>query len=92
MDSYRPSALASGAGAHSLLEGIVSVRLNRIVASFLVLFAVFCFGAGVWRELLANMAQPASAVARIAPIILGLASSALMLISLAVMVGVWHSQ
>ena len=86
------AALASGAGAHSLLEGIVSAGLNRMVSSVLILFAVLCFEAGVWREFLTNTAFPGSAVSRQLPIILGLASGALTLISLVVMVGVWHHQ
>jgi putative membrane protein len=84
------AALASGAGAHSLLEGIVSARLNRIISSVLILFAVFCFVAGVWREVLANRAWAGSAVSRMTPSILCVVSAVLTMMSLTVMVGLWH--
>ena len=84
------AALASGAGAHSLLENLLSAWLNNIVSSVLILFAVLCFAAGVWRELLAEAAWPGTAVSRSAPFILYLASSALAIVSLIVMIGLWH--
>ena len=86
------AALASGAGAHSLLERVVSARLNKTISCVLILFAVFCFAAGIWRESQANSASRGPAAARIAPIVLCIASAALIVISLAVMLGVWRRQ
>jgi len=83
------AALASGAGAHSLLKGVLSERLDQIAATVLLLFAIFCFGAGVWRELRALSAWRKSDVPRFAPRILCLASAALALVAAAVIAGVW---
>lgn len=43
--------LASGIGARSLLEGLVPGWLVMGQASVLILFAIFCFIAGVWRQI-----------------------------------------
>lgn len=43
--------LASGIGARTLLEGLVPGWMVMAQASVLMLFAVFCFVAGVWRQL-----------------------------------------
>jgi|GEM_PF-406739 len=43
--------LASGIGARTLLEGLVPDWMVTAQASVLMLFAIFCFIAGVWRQL-----------------------------------------
>ncbi len=43
--------LASGIGARTLLEGLVPGWMALAQASVLMLFAIFCFVAGVWRQL-----------------------------------------
>ena len=43
--------LASAIGARTLLEGLVPGWMVMAQASVLMLFAVFCFIAGVWRQL-----------------------------------------
>jgi putative membrane protein len=43
--------LAGGIGARALLEGLVPDWMALTQASVLMLFAVFCFIAGVWRQL-----------------------------------------
>jgi putative membrane protein len=83
------AALASGAGAHSLLKDVLSRRLDQGAATVLLLFAVFCFGAGVWRESRALASWPKADVPHIAPHALCLASAALSLVSVLVIVGVW---
>lgn len=42
--------LASGIGARALLEGLVPGWMVMAQATVLMLFAIFCFGAGVWRQ------------------------------------------
>jgi putative membrane protein len=43
--------LAGGIGARALLEGLVPDWMALAQATVLMLFAVFCFIAGVWRQL-----------------------------------------
>ncbi len=43
--------LAGGIGARALLEGLVPGWMVLAQASVLMLFAIFCFVAGVWRQL-----------------------------------------
>lgn len=51
-------ALASGIGAKALLEGHVPGWLVIGASIVLVVFAVFCFIAGVWRELAPGAPPP----------------------------------
>jgi inner membrane protein YidH len=44
------AALASGVGAKKLLDRVAPEWGIMTVASVLILFSVFAFGAGVWRE------------------------------------------
>jgi inner membrane protein YidH len=44
-------ALASGIGAKKLLSGILPEVMIVATGSLLVMFAAFCFVAGVWRDL-----------------------------------------
>jgi putative membrane protein len=45
------AALATGIGAKTLLAGHLPEWLARGTATLLELFAIFCFVAGVWREI-----------------------------------------
>ena len=56
-----PSALASGVGAQTLLEGALPNWSVRIVGSMLVLFSAFSFAAAVWREARPGLPPPAAA-------------------------------
>jgi hypothetical protein len=51
LGAHRLVALASGIGAKKLLGGILSEVMIVATGSVLVLFAAFCFIAGVWRDL-----------------------------------------
>jgi putative membrane protein len=43
--------LAGGIGARALLDGLVPPWMATAQASVLMLFAIFCFVAGVWRQI-----------------------------------------
>ncbi|HVG49289.1 MAG TPA: DUF202 domain-containing protein [Rubellimicrobium sp.] len=43
--------LAGGIGARALLDGLVPPWMATAQATVLMLFAIFCFGAGVWRQI-----------------------------------------
>src|SRR5579883_193799 len=58
-------ALASGIGAHALLNGVLPQWLARADASMLVVFSVFCFAAAIWRHLNPGPPPPAPNVRRI---------------------------
>ena len=51
-------AMASGIGAKALLAGVLPQWLIIATGSILILFSVFCFGAGVWRHLYAGPPPP----------------------------------
>ncbi|MBW8783461.1 MAG: DUF202 domain-containing protein [Novosphingobium sp.] len=80
-------ALASGIGAQALLEKSIRPWLASGTAIVLVLFAVFCFGAGVWRELAQGTPPPRPDVHRIPPWLLIGFNGFLALVALAVLVG-----
>ena len=52
------AALAAGVGARTLLEDLVSGWLVLAAAIVLILFAEFCFVAGVWRQLARAVPPP----------------------------------
>jgi putative membrane protein len=83
------AALASGVGARTLLAGALGHWLVMVVATILILFSGFCFGAAVWRELFAGTPPPKPDVQRIPRSVLYLINGFLALVSLAALVGIW---
>ncbi|HEY0421671.1 MAG TPA: DUF202 domain-containing protein, partial [Acetobacteraceae bacterium] len=59
------TALAAGVGAKKVLGGVLPEWAVQATGSVLVLFAAFCFGAAVWRELWAGAPPPKPDVRRI---------------------------
>lgn len=57
-------ALTGGIGARALLEGLVPGWMILAQASVLILFAIFCFAAGVWRQLF-KLDPPSPDIARL---------------------------
>ena len=51
--------LASGIGAHALLNGVVPAWLALADASMLIAFSIFYFGAAIWRHLNPGRPPPA---------------------------------
>jgi len=83
------AALASGVGARTLLSGVLGHWLVMGVASILILFSAFCFGAAVWRELFAGAPPPRPNVGRIPRSALYFLNGFLALVSLASLIGIW---
>jgi len=83
------AALASGVGANSILAGTVPAWVSRLATTVLILCSVFCFVAGVWRELLAESTWPKSDVARIPPAILRITSGAMVVVAIAILLALW---
>ncbi|TPG07494.1 YidH family protein [Sphingomonas oligophenolica] len=83
------AALASGVGAKTLLAGMVRPWLGAVAGTLLVLFSVFCFGAGVWREMTPHIVSPVPTTRRMPPPLLIAMNGFLMLVSLVALVGIW---
>jgi putative membrane protein len=85
-------ALASGMGAKAALAGVVPEWMIVINASVLVLFSVFCFVAGVWRQLNAYSPPPQPDTPRIHPSFLIVMNGFLALVSIAALFGIWFGR
>jgi putative membrane protein len=82
-------ALASGAGAKSVLAGLMPMWVVLADASALIVFSIFCFCAAVWRMVNSGAARPAPDVRRIDRRILIGMSAFLSLVSAIALVGIW---
>lgn len=80
--------LASGIGARTLLEGLVPDWMVIAQASVLILFAVFCFIAGVWRQLF-KVEPEAPDIARLPGGVLIAVNVFLALVAATALVGIW---
>ena len=82
-------ALASGIGAHALLNGVVPGWLATADASMLIAFSIFCFGAAIWRHLNPGPPPPVPQLAPIPRPVLITVNVFLALVSLAALIGIW---
>jgi putative membrane protein len=82
------AALASGVGARALLKGLVPNGLGLVTASVLMIFAAFCFLAGVWREMI-RIAPVAPDTPRLPARLLIFVNAFLLLVCLAALIGIW---
>jgi putative membrane protein len=82
------AALAAGIGAKALLDTLVPDWLVLAASIVLIVFAEFCFLAGIWRELTGNALQPDPDAANIPAWVLVVFNGFLVLLGLAVLVGI----
>lgn len=82
------AALAFGIGAKALLEDRVPGWMAQATGSLLVLFAGFCFLAGVWRQML-RIARPRPDARRLPEWLLIGVNGFLLLVCLAALAGMW---
>lgn len=82
------AAMAAGVGARALLKEHIADWLALATSIVLTLFAIFCFVAAVWREIDGHV-QPHPDVRRLPGPILIAFSAFLVLVSGAVLVGMW---
>jgi putative membrane protein len=82
-------ALASGIGAHALLNGVVPAWLVLADASMLIVFSIFCFGAAIWRHLNPGPPPPVPQLAPVPRPVLIAMNAFLALVSLAALIGIW---
>jgi putative membrane protein len=85
-------ALASGAGAKSVLGGLMPAWLILIDSSVLIAFSIFCFAGAVWRIRNSGAVRPDPDVPQIDHRILLAMSVILSLVSLAALSGLWLSK
>ena len=85
-------ALASGIGAKKLLEGLIHDWLIIATGSVLVLFAAFCFVAGVWREIYPGAPPPQPDAKALPPWILVILNGFLAFVALAALIGIWFGR
>ncbi|NOJ49208.1 YidH family protein [Bradyrhizobium archetypum] len=82
-------ALASGAGAKTVLTGLMPAWIILVNGSALIVFSIFCYVAAVWRFIHSGAARPAPDVPRIDARILTAMSAFLSIVSLVALVGIW---
>ncbi len=82
-------ALASAIGARALLNGVVPHWLVLANSTMLIAFSIFCFGAGVWRELNPGAPPPVPQLKPIPSAMLIAMNGFLALVSLAALIGIW---
>jgi putative membrane protein len=84
--------LASGIGAKKLLEGLVPEWMVIATGSVLVLFAAFCFVAGVWREIAPVKGRPRPQTRQLPPALLVIVNGFLALVALTALIGIWFGR
>lgn len=82
------ASLAAGVGAKSLLEDLVHPTLVMATAIVLLLFAEFCFVAGVWREVTGQALRPDPDTAKLPAILLIVFNGFLVILGIAVLIGI----
>lgn len=80
------TSLAAGVGAKALLQGLVSDWLAMATAIVLVVFAQFCFAAGVWREWIDGSAIKGAQLRRLPPWLLIMFNGFLIVLALVVVI------
>jgi inner membrane protein YidH len=85
-------ALASGIGAKKLLSGILPEVMIVATGSLLVMFAAFCFVAGVWRDLNPVSRPPRPEAKSLPPALLVVVNGFLALVALSALVGIWFGR
>ncbi|MFL6799718.1 MAG: YidH family protein [Xanthobacteraceae bacterium] len=85
-------ALASGIGAQKLLGGIIPQWMVATTGSLLVLFAAFCFVAGVWRQVDPGAPPPEPNTRRLPPWVLLILNGFLAVVAAAVLTGLWFGR
>ena len=82
-------ALASGLGSKKLLEGAVPPWMILGAGTVLLLFSAFCFGPGVWRQVVIGTAPPEPDVHQLPPALLAAVNGFLAIAVLTALVGLW---
>jgi putative membrane protein len=82
------AGLAAGVGAPKLLEGLVPGWLAMATTIVLIVFAEFCFGAGIWREIAGKSLRPDPSTAKLPNWLPVLFNAFMLIVGAAVLVGI----
>ena len=85
------AALASGVGARALMHGILPEWAAKASASALIIFALFCLIAAVWRQLQGVKPPPHPDIRPIPHTLLIPTNVILAFVSIIVLAGIWAS-
>jgi putative membrane protein len=83
------TALAAGVGAKAALGHVMNEAIILATGTMLVVFAAFCFAAGVWRELFPGAPPPEPDVRKLPAALLLLVNGFLVLIAFIALAGIW---
>ena len=83
------AALASGVGARTLMRAILPDWAGKLSGSALVMFALFCLVAAVWRQIQGVSPPPHPDIRPIPHALLIPTNSVLALVALIVLAGIW---
>jgi putative membrane protein len=85
------AALAAGIGARALVKDILPSWVGKLTGTVLILFAVFCLVAAVWRELQGVPPTPHPDIKPIPRLLLVPMNFFLLLVAIAALVGIWSA-
>lgn len=83
------AALASGVGARAVMHDILPGWAGKVSGSVLVIFAIFCLVAAVWRQIQGVSPPPHPDIRPIPHALLIPANAVLLIVSLIVLAGIW---
>lgn len=83
------AALASGVGARALMRDILPDWAGKVSGSVLVIFAILCLVAAVWRQLQGVKPPPHPDIQPIPHTLLIPANGVLGLVAIIVLIGIW---
>lgn len=83
------AALASGVGARALMRDVIPDWAGKLSASALIVFALFCLVAAVWRQIQGVAPPPHPDIRPIPHTLLIPTNAVVALVAIIVLVGVW---
>ena len=86
------ASLASGIGAHALLDDVVPFWMAGLSGTVLILFSGFCFVAAVWRELHPDFRDLHPGARRLPVWLLVLVNGFLTVVALTAVAGLWMAR
>lgn len=83
------AALASGVGARAVMSDLLPPWAGKLIASALVIFALFCLVAAVWRQLQGVKPPPHPDIRPIPHALLIPTNAILALVAFIILIGIW---
>jgi len=83
------AALASGVGARTVMSDLLPPWAGKVIATALVVFALFCLVAAVWRQLQGVKPPPHPDIQPIPHALLIPTNAILALVAIIILIGIW---